>query len=59
MGEKKNFKFTKFSFYQPQSTQIFELNVPEYLREEIRQTTNNHLLEIGKELREQNAHAAE
>lgn len=50
-AKKKNFKFMKFSSYQPQFNQPLELDVPDYLREEIRQTMNDHLIEIGKELR--------
>lgn len=51
-AKKKNFKFMKFSAYQaqPQTNQPIQYDVPADLREEIRQTMDNHLIEIGKQL---------
>lgn len=51
-AKKKNFKFMKFTSYQPQTqnNQRIEFTVPTDLREEIRQTMDNHLIEIGKQL---------
>lgn len=53
-AKKKNFKFMKFSQYQPQSqNQTPTYPVPDAVREEIRQTIDSHLLEIGKQLSQQ------
>jgi Spy/CpxP family protein refolding chaperone len=50
-AKKKNFKFMKFSSYQLQpQTQPTQFDVPADLREEIRQTMDSHLIEIGKQL---------
>jgi hypothetical protein len=55
-AKKKNFKFMKFSHYQPQSQhQTPAYQVPDSVREEIKQTIDNQLFEFGQQLPEQTA----
>lgn len=48
-AKKKNFKFMKFSYHQPQSLQQTPASpLPDALREEIRQSLDNGLMELRK-----------
>jgi len=54
----KNFSFMKFSYRQPQSLpQTPASPLPENLREEIRQTFDNELMQLRKQLHEQKLNA--
>ena len=55
-AKKKNFKFMKFSFFQP-ATQSIDYQVPDVLRQEIRQNLDMQLMEAGRQLREQSLNA--
>lgn len=57
-AKKKNFKFMKFSYHQPQSLQQTPASpLPDALREEIRQSLDNGLMELRKHLHEQSLSA--
>lgn len=54
----KNFGFMKFSYNQPQSLpQIPAHPLPDALREEIRQTFDNELMQLRKQLQQQTLNA--
>ncbi len=52
-AEKKNFKFMKFSFIQTQPAIEPTYQVPDGLRQQIRENLDNQLLEAGKQLQSQ------
>ncbi len=53
-AKKKNFNFMKFSQYRPQSLNSApSYQVPQELRDQLKQTIDSQLIEFGQQLREQ------